>query len=390
MTLPLTGIKVLDLSRLLPGPFCSQVLADFGAEVLKVEETGLGDYLRWFPPMAGEYSALFYSVNRSKQSMTLNLKHEQGREILRKLVAESDVLLESFRPGVMEKLGLGYDELKKINKRLIYCAITGYGRSGPYRDKVGHDLNYLNLAGITSLIGPKDGKPSMANIQIADIGGGSLWGVISILLALQAKQLTGEGQLCDVSMLDAVLSWLAFPMAAYSAAQEDVSRGNGLLGGGYACYNIYETSDHKYISLGGIEDKFWATVCKKLGREQYIEQRTNTEAQQGMIADFEQLFLQKTQAEWTEFFSDVDVCFTPVKEFKDLPHDPQIKAREMLIDTKFGDQNVTLVGLPVKLSQTPGQISTDIPAYGEHTLEQLRRLGYSEAQIEQLKQEKVI
>lgn len=389
MTLPLSGIKVLDLSRLLPGPYCSQVLADFGAEVLKVEDVNRGDYLRWFPPMTEKYSALYYSVNRNKKSMKLDLKREQGKKILRQLVKKADVLLEGFRPGVMEKLGLGYDELKKINPRLIYCAITGYGRSGPYKDMVGHDLNYLSLAGITGLIGHKGEKPALADVQIADIGGGALWGIISILLALKARDLTGEGQLCDVAMLDGVISWLPFVISRH-AAGEQTERGHGLLAGGYACYNIYPTADGKYVSLGAIEKKFWNAFCRKINREAYIAIHLDISAQEAMIKDLQAFFQQKTQQEWVEFFAGDEICFTPVHDFKQVINDPQIREREMIIDASVDEQQVTLTGIPVKLSQTPGIIKSQCPKHGEHTKEVLAKLGYNNNEILQFESAEII
>lgn len=390
MTLPLQGIRVLDLTRLLPGPFCSQLLADFGAEVVKVEDTELGDYTRWMPPALGESSVLFYAVNRNKQSVKLNLKKEQGKEVFRKLVAQSDVLLEGFRPGVMEKLGLAYEELRKINPGLVYCAISGYGQSGPYREMAGHDINYLNLAGISTVIGHKNDRPSIPGVQIADIGGGSQWAIIAVLLALRAREITGQGQFCDVAMLDGVLSWLAMPLANFSATGQRPARGNDLLNGGYAFYNIYPTADGKYVSLGALEVKFWTAFCTKIGHEEYIAGQFDILQQEGIIADLTQIFQQKTQAEWVEYFAGNDICFTPVQEFDDLLSHPQIRAREMLFTTEINEEELILAGIPVKLSDTPGIINPQFPAYGEHTKPVLKSLGYTEEQIDELINQGVI
>ena len=380
MVLPLQGIKVLDLSRLLPGPYCSQMLADFGAEVIKVEDTGKGDYLRDFPPLVGQCSALYYSVNRNKKSIRLDLKQEEGKEVFRRLVAQSDVVLEGFRPGVMEKLQLGYETLRQVNPGLIYCAITGYGQDGPYRDAGGHDLNYLSFSGITGLIGEKEGNPVLADVQIADIGGGALMGVIGILLALQARTITGQGQLCDVSMMDGVVSWLPFILARFGAGESPV-RGAGLLSGGNACYHIYQSADDKYVSLGALEDKFWISFCRLVGHEEWIAQQMDLAAQPALIREVKELFLQKTQAEWVDFFADADVCFSPVNDLQQAAQDPQIRHRQMIVDVEIENTKNMLVGLPLKLSGTPGEIRAVFPRHGEHSEEVLLEAGYTEPEI---------
>ncbi len=390
MTLPLTGVRVLDLTRLLPGPFCSQFLADFGADVIKIEDTETGDYVRWIPPMLGEYSAVFYGVNRNKRSVKLNLKKDPGKEVFRKLVAQSDVLLEGFRPGVMEKLGLGYDDLSKINSRLIYCAITGYGHSGPYRDIAGHDINYLNLAGISTLIGHKNERPSIPGTQIADIGGGSLWSIAAVLLALRAREITGKGQFCDVAMLDGVISWQAMPLAAFSATGQLPARGTELINGGYAFYNIYPTADGKYVSIGALEVKFWTEFCTQIGREDLIPMQFDISRQEQIIDELTEMFRQKNQMEWVQFFQSSDICFTPVQEIDELQSHPQIQARDMLITVEVDKQEVLLPGIPVKLSDTPGVVNPAFPGYGEHTRPVLASLGYSESQIEDLQEQGII
>lgn len=390
MTLPLDGIKVLDLTRLLPGPFCSQVLADFGAEVIKIEDTEMGDYSRWMPPLAGHSSVLFYAVNRNKQSVRLNLKKEAGKEIFYKLVAQSDVLLEGFRPGVMEKLGLGYDQLSQQNPGLVYCAISGYGQSGPMRDRAGHDINYLNLAGISALTGHKNELPSVPGVQIADLGGGAQWAVIAVLLALKAREKTGRGQFCDVAMLDGVLSWQAMMLADFGVTGRCPARGSELLNGGYAFYKIYPTSDGRFVSLGALEAKFWSEFCSKIGHEEYIALQFDVSAQEWIISALTELFRQRTLEEWVEFFAECDICFSPVREYDELLTDPHIQAREMLVKTEINNQELLLTGIPVKLSDTPGIIEKRFPAWGEHTDRILAELGYSSAEINALKEQGVI
>jgi len=390
MALPLEDIKVLDLSRLLPGGFCSQILADFGAEVIKVEDTEAGDYIRWMPPMIGEQSALFYALNRNKKSIRLNLKKEEGREVFLRLVDTADVLLEGFRPGVMEKLGLGYQELAQRNPRLIYCALTGYGYSGPYRDIAGHDINYLNYAGISSMIGHRNERPALCGVQIADIGGGALWAVIAILLALQARQVTGRGQFCDVAMLDGAFSWLVLALASYSVTGQIPIRGREILGGGFACYNIYPTSDGKFVSIGAIENKFWAEFCRKLGKEEYIPFQFVPDRQDEMIAEFYRIFRQKTRDEWVEFFSDSDICFSPVLELNEAVEHPQIRERQMLARVQKEEKEILLAGVPVKLSDTPGTIKLEFAGYGENTERILKTLGYTLEDIQAMRERGVI
>ena len=392
-SLPLAGIRVLDLSRYLPGPFCTQILADFGAEVIKIEDPGSGELGRSLPPLVAGESARFFTVNRNKKSVTLDLRKQEGKEIFKKLAAVSDVVVDQFRPGVMEKLGLGYEELKKINPRLVYCAITGYGLTGPWRDTAGHDLNYLSLAGVTLLNGTKDSLPALCGVQIADIAGGTLYAVIGILMALMQREKTGEGQLCDISMLDGSVSLLSYTFGEWAGEGVLPRKGEGLLLGGYACYNVYETKDGQYVSLGAIEEKFWAQFCSKIGRPQYIKEQYNPEMQQEMIADLRDVMRTKTKQEWLEFFAEDDICFTPVLNLEEVSEHPQVKAREMVIripDFRGSGREIVVTGIPVKMSGTPGELKLDFPLLGEHNIEILQSLGYGAEEIENLREKRVI
>ncbi|MEO6887938.1 MAG: CaiB/BaiF CoA-transferase family protein, partial [Ktedonobacteraceae bacterium] len=266
MTQPLSGIRILDLSRLLPGAYASQMLADFGADVIKVEEPGMGDYGRVMPPHGpGGMGQLFLAINRNKRSMTLDLKSEEGRAIFLRLVGTADVLLESFRPGVMQRLGLGYERLKEEQPGLIYCAISGYGQEGPYRQRAGHDLNYAGYAGLLYYNRGAQGEPAMPATQLGDLAGGSYMAVIGILTALAGRTPTGEGRMIDVSMTEGVMSLLPVFASTYLTADKAPQPGQSALDGGLPCYNIYETRDGKHVTLAALEPKFWHTFCTRVG-----------------------------------------------------------------------------------------------------------------------------
>jgi alpha-methylacyl-CoA racemase len=381
----LSDIKVLDLSRLLPGGFCSVLLADFGASVLKVEDTGMGDYVRWAPPYhegADETakSAAFLALNRGKRSIRLNLKEEAGREVLLRLVREHDVLLESFRPGVMERLGVGYERLREENPALVYCAITGYGQDGPYTARSGHDMNYLGLNGLLGLTGDAGGPPVQSAGQIADIGGGALTAAFGILAALRERERSGKGQLVDVSMFDGSLAWLALVAARYLAEGQTPQRGAIELAGSLICYRPYACKDG-WVTLGALEPKFWQAWCRGVEREDLIErqfERPGSEAH----AEVERIFLTRTRDEWTEFASRHDCCLEPVLDLDEALDSELVRAREMVVRIdQPGTGGVDLLGVPVKLSRTPGAPAGPGPGLGEHTREVLVGLGYSEAEI---------
>jgi alpha-methylacyl-CoA racemase len=387
----LSGMKVLDLSRLLPGGFCSLLLADFGAEVLKVEDTGMGDYVRWSPPYHGgaddsAKSALFLALNRGKRSIRLNLKEEGGREVLLRLVREHDVLLESFRPGVMDRLGVGWERLREENPRLVYCAITGYGQDGPYTARSGHDMNYLGLNGLLGLTGEADGPPVQSAGQIADIGGGSLMASFGILAALRERDRSGEGQLVDVSMFDGSLAWLAMVAAAQLAAGGPTARRGGLeLAGRLICYRPYRCSDG-WVTLGALEPKFWQAWCRGVGREDLIERQFDAPGSEAH-AEVERIFLERSREEWREFADQHDCCLEPVLDLDEALDSELVRARQMVVELdQPGTDGVKLLGVPVKLSRTPGSPAGPGPALGEHTDEVLAGLGYSEHEIAALKE----
>src|SRR3954470_4039434 len=327
----LEGIRILDLSRLLPGGFCSLLLADFGAEVLKVEDTGMGDYIRWPPPYyegaeESSKSALFLSLNRGKRSIRLNLKHERGKEVLLKLVKEYDVVLESFRPGVLDRLGVGYERMREENPGIVYCAISGYGQDGPNRDRSGHDMNYLGLIGLLGLTGERDGPPIQSAGQIADIGGGSLMAAFGIMAALRERDRSGEGQFVDVSMADGSLSWLAMGAATYFASGQAPRGGELELAGRLVCYRPYECADG-WVTCGALEPKFWAAWCRGVGREDLVEKQFDPPGSPAH-REVEALFAARTRDEWAAFASEVDCCVEPVLDLDEALESELVRARE--------------------------------------------------------------
>lgn len=391
MTLPLQGCRVLDLTQYLPGPFCSQILADFGAEVIKIEDIG-GEQGRWLAPIMGKESSRFYSVNRNKKSFAVNLKSDEGRNVFKELIRTADVLIEQFRPGAMEKLGLSYDVLKQENPALIYCAITGYGHTGPWRSTAGHDINYLSITGIAGLNGRKE-EPGLCATQIADIGGGTLHAVIGVLMALLARSQTGRGQFCDIAMADGALSMLCYTMAEWAGIGRLPQRGGELLTGGYACYNIYTTRDGRHLSLGAIEAKFWEGFCRRIDRPDFIPWAYDPEKQDSMIREIQDILAQKDLEDWLQIFADLDICLTPVLDLEEVTRHPQLIARDMIVrveNVKNSGRDMFLTGIPVKLSETPGVLNLKFPELGEDGIDILRSLGYDQACIEALVDRKII
>jgi crotonobetainyl-CoA:carnitine CoA-transferase CaiB-like acyl-CoA transferase len=379
MTPPLGKYKMLDLSRQLPGPFCSTILADLGMDVLTVaapnDPFGVG-----IPFLA-----------RNKRSLTLNLKSEAGREVLHRLVDGADVLLEGFRPGVTARLGIDYATLAARNPRLVYCSISGYGQDGPYRDKVGHDVNYLGYGGVLEFIGEQRQPPVIPGVQIADIGGGSLMAAIGILTALLAREQTGRGQAVDIAMLDGVVAWNVYHMLLYQLSGRLPGRGAEQLTGRHACYAVYETRDGRYLTIGAYEGHFWATLCRHFGREEWIpEQWTDGAKREEILEFFRAAFREKTLGEWMAELGALDICVGPVSTLDEVYADPQVRHRSMIVEMAgpFGTQRMP--ASPIRLSATPPSLRTPPPAFGADTDAVLADLGYDDGEIARLRRDGVV
>ena len=330
---PLAGVRVLDLTRLLPGAFCTQLLADMGADVIKVEEPETGDYMRWTPPLVSRSegapvrSALFDALNRDKRSIALDLKSEGGRDVLLRLADTASVLVEGNRPGVMDRLGLGWEVLHARNPRLVMCSITGYGQDGPFASRAGHDLNYMAIAGGLGLNGERDGPPVPLSVQVADIGGGGMQAAVAILGALVGVQRGGEGVPLDVAMTDGAVGWLALAFAARETG-ERVARGDQRLAGRYPCYRVYECSDGRYYSVAALEPKFWRNLCAALERPDLVEQQYSEDPKTQVI--LETIFRTRARDAWEQALASLDACCEPVLDLDEVASHPQVVARKLL------------------------------------------------------------
>jgi alpha-methylacyl-CoA racemase len=386
----LSHIKILDLSTLLPGPYASMMLADLGAKVLRVESPTRVDLVRKMTPKVGGSSVAHQYLNRSKKSIALDLKQPKAIEIIKTLVLEYDVVIEQFRPGVMDRLGIGYEALKEINPNIIYCAITGYGQTGPYKNRAGHDLNYLAIAGISSYSKRKDQAPVPQGVQIADVAGGSLHGVIGILTALHHRQQTGLGQMVDISMTDCTFALNAMSGAGTLAGDDLPEAESHLLNGG-SFYDYYQTNDGRYMSIGSLEPKFFNGLCQLLDLDHLIPLANKTSAQQQIKDSFTQSFKQKSYAQWQDIFADLDLCVEPVLNLKEASEHPQMIARKMIVDVPHPQTGVQKqLGNPIKFSiyeteyqQTGGEIGAD----GKQILSQL---GFSSETMEVLEKNGVV
>ena len=392
MTNPLSTLKVLDFSTLLPGPFATMLLADMGAEVVRVEAPHRPDMVRFLPPMDGETSGWHGVLNRNKRSIALDLKLPEAVEVVKRLVAEDgggyNIVLEQFRPGVMDRLGIGYEALCTVNPSLIYCAITGYGQTGPYQQRAGHDNNYLALSGLMSHSGRKESGPSPVGTQIADIGGGSFGAITGILAAVIHRQITGEGQMVDISMLDMALAWQAHAISNYLVGGEILEPESWSLNGG-SFYDYYETQDGRYLSVGSLEPKFWRGFCEAINRPDLIGRGVDQspENQQSLKIEIQGEIGKRPLSFWQSLFADKDVCVEPVLTIPEMLDHPQVQARNMVVDVLKPDGTTQQqIASPFKFSVGEAEYSWVGTAIGEHTDEVLQETGYAKDRIEHLRQ----
>jgi crotonobetainyl-CoA:carnitine CoA-transferase CaiB-like acyl-CoA transferase len=390
MTMALEGIKILDLSRLAPGPYCTMILGDLGAEVIRIDPGGGRATEAIFPMPAEEEERMraYDSEGRNKKSIVLNLKTQEARQIFYKLAETADVVIEGFRPGVTKRLGVDYDTIKEKNPRIVYCSLTGYGQTGPYRDMVGHDIDYISIGGALGIIRERGGRPVPPGNLVADYAAGGMQAAIGILAALMARESTHKGQWVDIAMTDGVISLMH--MAAAQYFQIGVVPGLSLdmsilTTGKIPHYNTYETKDGRYIGIGSLEPWFFQNLCRALGREDLSPYEWSIEKWEEISSFFTETFRTKTRDEWFELLRQTDTCAAPVYSIDEVFSDPQVLERNMVVEVdhpKLG--KVKQVGIGIKLSETPGAIRDPAPFPGEHTEEILLGLGYSKQQIKEL------
>ncbi|HJM90157.1 MAG TPA: CaiB/BaiF CoA-transferase family protein [Dehalococcoidia bacterium] len=392
----LQGIRVLDLSRLAPGPYCTMLLGDMGADILLVEAppqfvTRTGTPA---PPPDDEATRrrrAHNALGRNKRSIVINLREEQGRDVFYKLCEDADVVLEGFRPGVVDRLGVDYETVSKINPGIVYCSLSGYGQTGPYRDIVGHDINYISIGGALGLIGRPGQPPAIPQNVIADFAGGGLMAAFSITSALLARERTGRGQFVDIAMSDGVLYLLASAASGVLAGGNAPQRGEETLSGASPHYDTYECSDGKWLSLGSLEPHFWAALCEVVGREDFKELEYDRSRHPEIREHFEQTFRAKTRDEWFAELQTIDICVAPVYALDEALEDPHNVARNMVVavdDPQLG--TINQIGIGPKFSETPGEVKSTTPQPGADTDDVLASAGFAGAAIEELRASGVV
>ncbi len=392
---PLDTITVLDLSRALAGPYCTLMLADMGAQVIKVERPGTGDDTRgWGPPFIDGQSAYFLSINRNKKSVTLNLKEKEGKEIFYTLSENADVIVENFRPGTTEKLGIAYEDIRSINEKIIYCSISGFGQTGPYKTRPGYDLILQGMGGLMTMTGEEKRPPVKIGVAITDIAAG-MFAAYGIVLALYTRERTGTGQYIDTSMLDCQVSWLTYQAGNFFATGESPKR----LGSAHPTivpYQAFETTSG-YINVAVGSEKLWHNFCQAINHQEladnphYRTNRDRVEHRKELITRLQEIFSEKTTEEWLRALQEKGVPAGPIYTFDQIFSDPQVLHRNMLVEMEHPAAGIIKqTGVPVKLSKTPGSIELPPPLLGEHTAEILTSLGYTDDEIKTLEEKGVI
>ena len=396
MTKALEGIRVLDLTRALAGPFCTLMLGDNGADVIKIEIPGSGDDTRkWGPPFIGDESAYFLSINRNKRSLTLNLQDPKAQDVFMKLAKDSDVVVENFTPGVMDRFGLGYEAVKAVKPNVVYCSISGFGQDGPYRSRPAYDQIMQGVGGLMSITGEPDGEPQKIGIAVTDIGAG-MWSAFAITTALHHRDKTGEGQYIDISMLDAQVAWLTY-QAAFFFANDEPPKRMGAAHPTLVPYQAFMCSDGKYINVAVGSERIWERFCQGMGREDlkdhpdYSVNSVRVAHRGAIVSMLQEIFLTRPVSEWVEDLQAANVPCGPINDLADVFADPQVLARDMLQEMPHPTLGtIKQTGLPIKFSRTPGGLDRHPPLLGEHNQEILSSLGYSDADVQSLKDASVI
>ena len=389
---PLQGIRILDLTRLYPGPLGTMLLADMGADVVKIEDVNAPDYMRYYPPYLEKESAGFLAVNRSKRSLAVNLRTEKGVKIFFALLPTADIVIEQFRPGVLDGLGIGYAAAKSVKPDIIYVSLTGYGQDGPYAARAAHDINFIGYAGILASTGAPSTGPVVPAPQLGDVAGGAYMSVIACLSALWSREKTGQGQQVDVAMLDGVLPLMTLQMAHYQATKLNMGPGEQPLSGGLACYGVYACADGRYVALGLLEAKFWKLFCDLVQRPDWLDKHlVMGEEAESLRREIAALFRTKSRDEWLAATKDLDVCLTPVCDLAELENDPHLRARRMICEEEHPVcGKIKGIGVPLKFSGTPARPSGTAPALGRDTQALLEEIGYDVRDIAPLCREGIV
>jgi crotonobetainyl-CoA:carnitine CoA-transferase CaiB-like acyl-CoA transferase len=387
---PLNGIRVLDLTTLYPGPLATMILADLGAEVIRIEHPDHPDKVHLLPPFLGSESAAYLTLNRSKRSLALDIRKDEGRKVFYDLVRRADVVVEQFRPGVIDDIGIDYGKAVTFNPRIIYLSITGFGQDGPYRQTAAHDINYISLTGLLAQI-KKENQPVLPGFQMADVAGGAYMAVISCMVALWHREKTGKGQRVDVAIADAIMPLLTLQLSQYWGS-EGGSQVTNLFDGSFPFYGVYECADGKHVSLGALEQKFWVNFCQMVNKPEWLSSQFAT-GEEGVRVrgEIAALFKQKPRDEWLKLTEVHDICLSPIHELEDLEKHPQMRSRQMIIETEYGDGlKLKGIGVPIKFSDSQPDKPGPAPMVGQDSIEILKEMGYSHERVEELVRKRIV